>query len=158
MKHRIVVHVNAEELTYKGIPLLVHASVMNTAKWAVSSRETGLRVALGDCRDSAIKKAHRQIDSVPRKVLDLIIKERTLPPDRMITKKHYSILIHALGLDKNTELYRNHYCTSPGCDDYKFCERLVELGFMKKYKSPVSDDDCYIVTEKGKGISKVCYP
>ncbi len=144
--HRIVVRVNAEELTHKGILLLVHAGVENTEEWVVSSKETGLCIARGGCRNSVIKKARRRLNSVPPKVLAQIIQERALPPDRRLTRKHVSILTHALGLDKN------HFCTSPGCDLYRFCEQLVNWGFMKKHKSPDSSDICYTVTEKGKAI------
>lgn len=43
------------------------------------------------------------------------------------------ILRHSLGLDDKGRgcAYRNHFATGPDGDDFKLCQELVSLGYMK---------------------------
>jgi len=51
-----------------------------------------------------------------------------LPPEEL------HVLQHSLGLSKYGKAerwYRNHFCTSPGSDDFDRCTKLVAAGFMQ---------------------------
>ena len=67
------------------------------------------------------------------------------------TARQVGILRHALGWPK---MYRNHFVTGEGSDDFADCEALVALGALRKTKSEFVDDIfrgfCYVVTEAGK--------
>ena len=63
------------------------------------------------------------------------------------------ILIHALGLDRNSRPYRNRFVTGPGSVDYYNCMSLVEQGYMDHYRSlDGGGNDFFAVTVKGVGI------
>lgn len=65
------------------------------------------------------------------------------------------ILIHALGLDRDSQPYRNHFVTGPGSKDYHNCMSLVERGYMVHYRSldgPTGGNDYFTVTVKGMEI------
>jgi len=64
-----------------------------------------------------------------------------------ITEKHLSILRHALGWPK---LYRNHFVTGPGCDNYPLCEELVAAGLMTRTERDWIPDYIYTVTAAGR--------
>lgn len=67
-----------------------------------------------------------------------------------MNEKQLHIIRHALGLNRSTVSYRNHYCA--GGEDVALCRELVALGYMVERKpselsggSPV-----FQVTEAGK--------
>jgi hypothetical protein len=72
-----------------------------------------------------------------------------------ITKQERELLRHALGLDYQTEPFRNHFVSGTRCDNFKDLEKLVELGLMTKRKDPfdeVNQSFVFHVTEKGKKV------
>lgn len=68
------------------------------------------------------------------------------------TNEQRNILRHALGIERDGHVYRNHFVTGPGTDDYEHCESLVAAGLMQRREgSPMSGGDpIYIVTEAGR--------
>lgn len=69
-----------------------------------------------------------------------------------LTEQQREIMRHALGLNRGTREYRNHFVTGPGSDDYADCETLTDAGLMKKYPGHVltGGDPCYVVTDAGR--------
>lgn len=68
------------------------------------------------------------------------------------------VLQHALGRDEfgqrmpgRTDDYRNHFCTSPGCDTWDLCEQAFATGLMtKRNPTPISGGDhVFSVTREG---------
>ena len=59
---------------------------------------------------------------------------------------------HALGLDRGSREYRNHFVTGPGSDDYSDCEALVAAGLMLRREGNAlsGNDPIYSVTEAGR--------
>jgi hypothetical protein len=53
------------------------------------------------------------------------------------------IMSHATGWESKWPLYRNHFCTSEGGDDWAPIQRLVEIGLMRvsREPSPLSGGD-----------------
>lgn len=47
-----------------------------------------------------------------------------------LSKREREILEHALGWRSSNPGYRNHYCTSPGTDDFAPLQALVARGLM----------------------------
>lgn len=69
-----------------------------------------------------------------------------------MTDEHREILRHALGLNRGSRDYRNHFVTGPGSTDYPHCEALVSAGLMTKRAGNVlsGGDDIYSVTDAGR--------
>ena len=72
--------------------------------------------------------------------------------NQLITNEQRNILRHALGIEREGYVYRNHFVTGPGTDDYEHCESLVAAGLMQRREgSPLSGGDpIYSVTEAGR--------
>lgn len=66
-----------------------------------------------------------------------------------ITERQIDILKHATAWPK---LYRNHFCTGPGSDDYADCNALVNEGLMDADRVDWIPDDLFTVTAKGKAF------
>lgn len=68
-------------------------------------------------------------------------------------QRRLRILQHSLGLPGGGagRIYRNHFVTGPGSDDYADCEALVSIGLMHKRAGNeiTGGDPCYTVTEAG---------
>lgn len=62
------------------------------------------------------------------------------------------ILRHSLGLTSGREMYRNHFVTGEGSDDYAGCMALVDAGLMERrgFSALTGGDWCFTVTEAGK--------
>lgn len=48
----------------------------------------------------------------------------------------FEIMMHATGWESRWPLFRNHFCTSEGGDDWAPIQRLVEVGLMKVSRAP----------------------
>lgn len=69
-----------------------------------------------------------------------------------LTPQELHILQHSLGLTRGTEIYRNHFVTGPGENDFEHCCSLVDKGYMTKQRSSLlhEHDRVFSVTEEGK--------
>ena len=79
-----------------------------------------------------------------------------------MTARQLEILQHALGVDQygRGNMYRNHFVTGQGSDDYPTCTELVSMGLMFNHgkHSLAGGDDCFSVTDKGKVAMKMNSP
>jgi hypothetical protein len=66
-----------------------------------------------------------------------------------LNAKELDVMKHALGWPR---MYRNHFVTGPGSDDYDTWEALVAKGLATKQAgNPLSGGDpCFFVTVEGK--------
>lgn len=73
-----------------------------------------------------------------------------------MTEEQREIMRHALGLNRGSRKYRNHFVTGPGSTDYPHCEELVAAGLMTKRAGNVlsGGDDIYSVTDAGRAALK----
>ena len=73
---------------------------------------------------------------------------------RRLAPQQLDILRHSLGLSRGSRVYRNHFVTGPGSDDFDHCESLVAAGLMvKRAGHPLSGGDpVYHVTDSGKAV------
>lgn len=60
-----------------------------------------------------------------------------------VSARELDIMMHATGWESRWPLFRNHFCTSPGGDDWAPIQRLVEVGLMRvsREPSPLSGGD-----------------
>lgn len=72
------------------------------------------------------------------------------------TPEEIEILRHALGLQRGSREFRNHFVTGPGSIDYEHCEALVDAGLMVKRAGHAlsGGDPVYHVTEAGKSVAR----
>lgn len=70
----------------------------------------------------------------------------------IITPTQRAIMQHALGLQRNTREYRNHFVTGPGSDDYPDCRALVLAGLMRDHEASqiTGGDPWFSVTDEGR--------
>lgn len=73
-----------------------------------------------------------------------------------MTNEQREVMRHALGLNRGSREYRNHFVTGPGSTDHPHCEALVAAGLMtKRAGNPLSGgDDIYSVTNAGRAALK----
>lgn len=69
--------------------------------------------------------------------------------EAVVSRREIDILKHALGWPK---VYRNHFVTGEGSDDYDDCERLVGKGLLTRQRLDWVPDYIYTVTQKGREI------
>lgn len=83
------------------------------------------------------------------------------PPHQKMTSslspKLIHILQHSLGVDKYGEgqQYRNHFVTSPDCEDGQLCLELVGLGYMLDHGPQKLADGMHCFTVTPEGIDAV---
>jgi hypothetical protein len=87
---------------------------------------------------------------------DVVRATAPMQPKLSDEKRH--ILRHALGLERGSREYRNHFVTGPGSSDYANCEDLVGAGLMTKRPGHAlsGGDPVYTVTEAGKMAARSC--
>ncbi len=73
-----------------------------------------------------------------------------------MTNEQQEVMRNALGLNRGSREYRNHFVTGPGSTNYPHCEALVAAGMMtKRAGNPLSGgDDIYSVTDAGRAALK----
>lgn len=72
------------------------------------------------------------------------------------------VLRHALGLDDRGRgtMYRGHFVTGEGSDDFPHCAALVEAGFMQRRAGSAltGGDDLFLVTPAGRAKAREAQP
>jgi hypothetical protein len=54
----------------------------------------------------------------------------------VVSEREREIMMHATGWQSRWPLFRNHFCTSPGGDDWAPIQRLIEVGLMRVSRKP----------------------
>lgn len=75
----------------------------------------------------------------------------------VVTARERDVMSHATGWESKWPLYRNHFCTSEGGDDWARIQRLVAGGLMRvsRQPSPLSGGDTvFCVTAIGIAVLK----
>lgn len=67
-----------------------------------------------------------------------------------VTEEQRGVLLHALGLTRQAEAYRNHYAAEPGDET---CNALVEAGYMREGREIEGGLVYYHVTEEGRRVA-----
>lgn len=75
----------------------------------------------------------------------------------LMTPNECHIMLHALGLNRSSTGYRNHFVTGEWSKDYADCESLVAKGLMwRKDGSELTGGDfVYYVTDAGRAAVDV---
>lgn len=73
-----------------------------------------------------------------------------------MTNEQREVMRHALGLNRGSREYRNHFVTGPGTTDYPHCEALVAAGLMTRRDGNQlsGGDQIYSVTDAGRAALK----
>lgn len=76
--------------------------------------------------------------------------------DEQMTNEQREVMRHALGLNRGSREYRNHFVTGPGTTDYPHCEALVAAGLMTRRDGNQlsGGDQIYSVTDAGRAALK----
>jgi len=54
----------------------------------------------------------------------------------VVTARERELMSHATGWESRWPLYRNHFCTGPGSDDWTTIQGLIERGLMRETRKP----------------------